>query len=370
MRAMLKGAPWLLLISLAASTTARGNDDDAEGWSEPSNGVRGRLVMRCSHVINGTMIVATHVELKNVWDVANALAVDVSDKHFTFRVTDAEGKDLPDSPAIFSGIQAPLPDLILPFDGSIRFRIGPRGFGIAGDKAALLDLGPNFGREIPKDGKTYFLRGVFEVPKMPNNRTGPAVRWQGRIELPPVRIPTQPDPIDPATLGPIIEAVGARLVTGDESAVREMSLIDDPRVAPWYIKAVQTRNYSLKLTALDRLSRMEGDDALSGIEIGMRTMASDIANTNTLALAVTSAEAVRHSAALALARSPHPRARSLLFSMEKDPARSVRLTVVQAAARINTPESLAIVQRGTQDNDGTIRREATRLLNAQNLPAD
>jgi HEAT repeat protein len=127
-------------------------------------------------------------------------------------------------------------------------------------------------------------------------------------------------------------------------------------------KAMTTDSYDLKSHALDRLSRLEGDAALEGLRIGMTTKGDDIGNCATAAVAASCAENIRGGAAGALARSPHPQAKALLLSMEEDPAMSVRLTVVQAAARMNTPESLAVIERRTHDSDETVRGEAARLL--------
>ena len=74
------------------------------------------------------------------------------------------------------------------------------------------------------------------------------------------------------------------------------------------------------------------------------------------------AENIRHQTAGALARSPHPQAKSLLLSMEEDPASAVRITVIQAAARMKRPESLALLKRHTHDSDPAVRGEAARLL--------
>jgi HEAT repeat protein len=144
--------------------------------------------------------------------------------------------------------------------------------------------------------------------------------------------------------------------------MRDLTLIDDPRVVPWYVKAMQTDSYDLKFNALDRLARMEGDEALTGLKIGMATQGKDIGNCTTAKVAAESAENIRHSAAIALARSPHPQANTLLWSMENDPARAVRLTVIQTAAEMATTQSLELIRRHTADVDASVRAEAVRLL--------
>lgn len=351
-------------VSLWADRTEAGGDDVV--WSQESNGLQARLSMRRSHVVNGTGIIVTYLELKNVSDIGNPMLVTVGRESMTFRVTDSDGSDVPMFHGPFSGMEFGSPQLVLPHDSFIRFRIGPRGFGIPGDQAALVDLGPNFGWVLPRDGEHYDLRAVLEIAKEKDDRSERGIRWQGRLELPPVRIPTEPEPVDPATLGPLIDELGAKLLGKDArvsaAAVRRLSLIDDPRAIPWYVKAIKTDSYSLKFSALDRLARLEGDGALEGLKIGMATQGEDIGNCSTPTVAKTLAVNVRHAAANALARSPHPQAKALLLSRHDDPATAVRITVIQAAARMDTPESLELLKRHTQDADTTVRDEAVRLL--------
>jgi hypothetical protein len=294
------------------------------------------------------------------------MLVTVHLKDITYRVTDDDGRDVPASGLPFSSPVVDPIELVLPHDSSIRFRVGPLGLGIPGDQAALVDLGPYFGRVLPRDGKAYYLSAVLDIPEVREVRGDRGPRWHGRLDIPRVRIATEAEPLDPATLGPVIDQLGAKMLGADwdvsEEAVRQLSLIDDPRVVPWYVKAVRTNSYDLKSHALDRLARLEGDAALSGLRIGMTTQGDDIGNCATAAVAASCAENIRGAAAGALARSPHADAKALLLSMEEDPAMSVRLTVVQAAARMNTPESLAVVERRTHDSDETVRGEAVRLL--------
>jgi hypothetical protein len=353
-----------IALQTGCASTVVPNDDAT--WSETSNGLRARLSTRLDHVSNGTGIVVTQIELGNVRAAMNPMLVTLHLKDITYRVTDADGHDVPVTGMVFdSPVLDPI-ELVMPHDSSIRFRVGPLGCGIPVDQAALVDLGPDFARVLPRDGKVYYISAVLDVPEVREVRGDRGRLWHGRLDLPRVRIPTEPEPLDPATLGPLIDRLGARMLGADcddsEEAVRQMSLIDDPRVVPWYVKAMRTDSYDLKSTALGRLARLEGDAALEGLKIGMTTKGDDIGNCTTSAVAASCADNIRHAAAHALARSPHAQAKALLLSMEEDPAMSVRLFVVQAAARMNTPESLAVVERGTHDIDETVRSEAARLL--------
>lgn len=323
--------------------------------------------MRHAEVNNGTGIVWVYLELKNLGDMGNPLLLKVDLDSMSFRVTDADGGDVPTMFGPFSGRIFGSADLTLPHDSFIRFRIGPNGHGIPADRAALVDLGPEYGWALPHDGKAYHLHAVLEIAEDRDDNDEWGVRWHGRLELPPVRIPTEPDPVDPATLGPLIEKWGAQAVRDEgrasADAVRRLSLIDDPRVIPWYVKLVKNDRSSLRAEALDRLSRFEGDEALEGLKIGMATRGEDVlAHCTTPKVARQSAEGVRHYAAIALARSPHPRAEALLLSMHDDRSYAVRITVVQAAAQMETPESLDVLARHTDDADASVASEAVRVL--------
>jgi HEAT repeat protein len=361
------------LSCAAAVFTAGATEPGDASWSPESNGLKARLIMRRMSVFNGTARIATYLELKNVSRVGNPLILK---RHpLTFTATDSEGHDVPMSGlASYSGPSFDLPPLVLPHDSQLRFRIGPTGYGVRADQAASLDLGIGFYREFPRDGKAYYLQGTLDLRLKRNesDRESSAVVWQGKLVLPRVRIPTEPDPVDPKSIGPRIEELGPKLLNArsdiSDAAADELSLIDDPRVIPWYLKAVRSNSYSLRYAALDRLSRMEGDEAFEGLKIGMTTSGADMGNCATEKVAADSAGNIRVSAAYALARSPHPQAKGLLWTLEKDRSKSVRLIVVQTAAGVDTPEGQAIVQRGTQDADELVRGEATRLLIGRKKP--
>lgn len=355
------------LLFTAAVFAAGTQEPDDTTWSAESNGLRMRLVMRRLSVFNGTARIATYLEIKNVSGVGNGLILKAHPLKFT--VTDSDGHEVPMSGGnSYSMISSgKMPPLVLPHDSMLRFRIGPTGYGVGADQAALLDLGPGYCWAFPHDNKSYYLQATLKPPPEKNDRMGSTRVWHGELDLPRVRIPTEPDAIDPQTIGPRIDELGAKLLASNsdvsESAADELSLIDDPRVIPWYIKAVKSDSYDLRFAAMDRLGRMKGDDALAGLKIGMATSGSDMGHCATQQAATDIAVNIRVSAAYALARSPHPQAKALLWTMEKDESKSVRLIVVQTAWKIDTPEALAIVQRGTQDADKMVRDQAKGFMN-------
>jgi hypothetical protein len=282
-----------------------------------------------------------------------------------WRVEDGSGKELSVAHPAYSEMRATPIDLALPFKSELSFDITRRGAAIGRDLAALIDLGDAYTFQIPADGKEYFLKGSMEIPR--NVLNAPAsISWYGTIEFPPVRIPLRGNSRDPVATGLKIEELGAKILDGDsrvsEDAMRQLSLIDDERVAPWYVKAMQTNSYTLKFAALDRLARFNTPQALEGLKIGMRTQGRDIGSTTTAEVAQSLADNIRHSTALALARSLHPEAKALLLTMANDPYDSVRLTVVQTASQISSPEAMAVMDRAAKDPSERVRTEALRLL--------
>jgi hypothetical protein len=341
---------------LICGNSAYATESDA-AWSEQCHGLQGRLTMRRSHVFNGTGMVTISLELRNVANVMGTMRLTVLNEGESFRVTDSDGREVPTSGGAFDGWANEAPqEVLLPLEGSIKYRIGPTGWGVPGDQAALVDLGPDFGWVLPHDGKKYFLEGAIEVDLVGRLKTE-----RCRLELPRVLVPTGPEPLqlDDAELGRRIDELGAKMLALSphaEEALRELSLIDDPRVVPWYLRAMESGDYHRKFNALDRLCRLPGDDALAGLVRGVDAKVED--------------NNIRIKAAHGLARSPHPRAKSLLLALANDESKSVRLFVVQTAAKMSTPEAQKVAQQGLQDEDETVRKEAARLLGLDQGDAD
>jgi hypothetical protein len=150
-----------------------------------------------------------------------------------------------------------------------------------------------------------------------------------------------------------------------DEATRSLSNIEDDRVIPFFNKAMETKNYSLKFAALDALAKFKSDEALAGLKKGMTTQAADISNTTTEALAAQLASNIRHAAGCALSQSPHPDAKKLLLSMWEDPYNGVRIDVLHALGKMETPESLEMLQKMSHDHDKIVSDEALRYLKAR-----
>lgn len=338
----------------------------ATPWSEAVNGLRARLILKRSRVTNGTPIIATYLVLQNVSDVMNPLTVSWSGQRMKFRVVDANGKELPTANLPIDGqTLAGDFDLMLPIRGQLSFDISCHGRGIPGDKAALIDLDSEHGWVIEPGTGPWFLKATLEIPKVKDARRGVTMPWHGSLELPPVEIPLKSEPLDEATLGKRIAELGPLLTHDDyriaEKAEADLSLIDDPRVISWYVKALDDDRRSVKTSALDRLAQFNSDEALEGIREGMKTQAQDIGDASE-AQKPQSAAGVRHYAAAALSRSPHPQAKPLLLTMKDDPNDAVRINVLHALGKMDTPESLEMIRTMTNDRAEMVRDEAKRYL--------
>jgi hypothetical protein len=173
-------------------------------------------------------------------------------------------------------------------------------------------------------------------------------------------------PQDRKKMGEVIAALGRRLLgpPTDEtaSAGRMLSYIQDERVIPHFIKALETRGYEQKFTALGALARFNDDAAFAALQRGFETKGQDIGWTTTPEVAAKLAENIRITAAAALAQSPHPGAVPFLLSKRHDACEGVRMTVLHRVGKMKAEEAIPILREMTQDESQLIRAEAQRYL--------
>lgn len=159
--------------------------DEDEVWSKPVNGLQARLSFARKKVLNGTPIVVTYLELRNVSDVGNVMEIPLDPKKIQFTVTDSDGKVVDPTNGPFDGISVDLGLTRLPHDSFLRFNIASHGAGVRKDQAAHLDLGPQAHWDFKRgDKSSYYLQAKFAVEK--NQRR----QWFGTIEIPKTKIPT------------------------------------------------------------------------------------------------------------------------------------------------------------------------------------
>src|SRR5712664_3147262 len=91
MKLMLATVLALLLLSAFPRATI-GNDDT--GWSSPVNGLQARLSLARGQALNGTPLITTYLELRNVANVANVMEVPLNLEAIQFEVVDDQDRFL------------------------------------------------------------------------------------------------------------------------------------------------------------------------------------------------------------------------------------------------------------------------------------
>ncbi len=153
-------------------------------WSKAEDGLEARLAIERVGSNNGTPILATYLELRNVSDSATPIEIALDPAKIEFKVTDAKGKDVQQAGLPYDGIVAHPGPLRLPHDSQLRLGVSGHGAGIPKDEGALLDLASS-AVWLFKRGDTaeYHLNATVRISTSGNNS------WHGTIDVPPVRIP-------------------------------------------------------------------------------------------------------------------------------------------------------------------------------------
>lgn len=175
----------LMAFSVVPQLTAA---SDETGWSLPVNGLQARLRLTKKGSLNGTPLIATYLELRNVAKVVDAIEFPIDLDTTQFEVLDDQNKRLPQAPYAYDeATPASLGSLRMPHDSYLRFNISHRGAGIPKNQAALLDLGVSYVWVFgPGDKHTYYLHARLKVDRGKST-------WSGTIEIPKVKIPTHSD---------------------------------------------------------------------------------------------------------------------------------------------------------------------------------
>jgi hypothetical protein len=158
----------------------KGND----GWSKPVGGLEVGLSLERGGERNGTPILATYLELRNVSDSASPIEIALDPSKIEFIVTDSKGKEVAQAGLPYDGITASPGTLRLPHDSQLRLGVSGSGAGIPKDQGALLDLASSAVWLFQRgDTGEYNLHAKFTIPKTDDHL------WHGTIEVPAARIP-------------------------------------------------------------------------------------------------------------------------------------------------------------------------------------
>jgi hypothetical protein len=171
-------------------------------------------------------------------------------------------------------------------------------------------------------------------------------------------------PRDSAALGKLIEEHGETMLRAQgekegDAAVLALAWIDDPRVVPYFSRALSLRSYTLKFIALHVLGKFPTNEAFAALQAGMKTRAADFDSGEQSAA---SAANIRTAAAGALSRSEHPKAREYLMAQYRDEAEGVRITVLHALAARSLDETKSLLLEMAKDESPRVRELAQRYL--------
>lgn len=171
---------------------------------------------------------------------------------------------------------------------------------------------------------------------------------------------------NPDGMGKVISRLGEELISDNDEkanlAIQALDYIHDERVVPYLLRVIDPGNHDLTMNAIRSLAKFSSDQALEGIIRGMSVRPSEIRKAGNEATAIHFACEIRLQAADALKRCKHPRAFSLLLSMQNDSYWLVRLRVVQAIRDRKWLRGINIIEEMTRDENEDVREQAKECL--------
>lgn len=177
---------FILSAFLLAASIVVGADDQA-GWSSAVNGLRARLVV-LSPASASTPFCRVMIEMQNMSDVAGQVKIPFTPDRLDLHITDESGKELALANDPYDGITPDWEPILLPMEGTIKFRISFGGLGYrSGTDKVIVDIGPSKVWVVPQNKKSYWLSGKFTVKGKEGDH--PLMDWSGTIDLPKTKIP-------------------------------------------------------------------------------------------------------------------------------------------------------------------------------------
>ena len=151
-------------------------------------------------------------------------------------------------------------------------------------------------------------------------------------------------PYDNEKMGLIVARLGDQMRSESEDiarrAARALGHVHDVRSIPHWVAVLDSKNDSLMFSAIRALAKYNDDRAFRGLQRAMKLTVRDVGPATKEWLAANGARRFRHAAAYAIAQSPHPAARDFLLLLWADEQVPIRITVLHALGRMNSPESL------------------------------
>lgn len=185
-------------------------------------------------------------------------------------------------------------------------------------------------------------------------------------------------PSDRDKLGKLIDQWGTTAArdeklgrNGDEvnRAVMMLHAIDDERAIPWFLELLKLPVLDDKQRGCQGLAKFASDEVFNALKGAVTAKPEDFPGAASREQAGSWADAVQHTAAVALSENPHPAAADYLLTHAGHASENVRRVVLRHAHKLSKskPEARQVIDDLTKDPSETIRDEAKRY---QKKPSD
>ena len=177
----------ILFFLVLVSVNSFAGTEETGAWSEPVDGLRGRLIAKEGSAFHGTKMVDIYLELENVSDVGNPMQFYFDPiKSIESRCFDSNGKDLMQPPTAADVITPSAYWLSIPSDGKLKFKISVTGYGVYDNSGSNVQMMSGNWLIKPGDKGKYYLEAklISHPPESSRIRA-----WSGELKFPKVLIP-------------------------------------------------------------------------------------------------------------------------------------------------------------------------------------
>jgi hypothetical protein len=181
---------------------------------------------------------------------------------------------------------------------------------------------------------------------------------------------------DARKLGEIIDSWDKTLATmkphdstpAQIPALKKISTITDPRAVPTLARLAVKPFY--QTDAIEALAKFSTEDAVAALKTALSVRAADLDAHEgaTSELRSSSAERIRHFAAIALSQNTRPQAADALVEVRGDSFAPVRSLALHALLKRGTPADIRILEDLAKSQDAAVAQEATALLATRKNP--
>ena len=175
----------IFIFCIAGQGLASGEETGA--WSEPVDGLRGRLIAKEGSAFHGTKMADIYLELENVSDVGNPMQFYFDPiKSIESRCFYSNGKDIMQPPTAADVITPSAYWLSIPSDGRLKFKISVTGYGVYDNSGSNVQMMSGNWLIKPGDKGKYYLEAklISHPPESSRIRA-----WSGELKFPKVLIP-------------------------------------------------------------------------------------------------------------------------------------------------------------------------------------